>query len=284
MASACRPSAPDDNADVAMDDPVLNLPAVPRPSPPIDRATLLAAVAKAASATAAGQPADAGQRDLDGRQFELRIRFGCRGPAPDLARAWLGWSYDEEERTMRVRAAPTIASDEPLVEALAAGEVEAVEGFWIPRPWLLEPLCPARAAPAPEPAAPSAEPAALQSDGPDDAADESAPDESAVIEPVPKWPRIGIAQFFTATDPRTSRRDGRAYQSVRTLPQGQQPSPDGFVLVLSGRLRAIGSMGVIGCTARSPDAPPECIVSAQFDRVWIEHPETSDIVAEWRSG
>lgn len=287
MASACRPADSGDNAGAPEDEPVLNLPAVPRPAPPIDRATLLAAVARAASATAAGQAAPAGQRELDGRPFELRIRFGCRGPAPDLAKAWLGWSFDPDDRTMRVRAAPTIAADEPMVASLNAGEVEAVEGFWIPRPWLLEPVCPARAAVLPSNTSESTEPASAgdvrrpAANPREESPDEDAP--AAVVEPVPQWPRIGIAQFFTATDPRTGRRDGRAYQSVKTLPEGQQPSPQGFVLVLSGRLRAIGSMGVIGCAARSSDAPPECIVSAEFDKVWIEDPATRRTIAEWRS-
>ena len=288
MASACTPDGWGQNADVRDEEPVPNLPSVPRPAPPIDRATLLAAVARAASATAAGQAAPASQRELDGRPFELRIRFGCRGAAPDLSKAWLGWSYEAEDRTIRVRAAPTIAADDPMVASLAAGEVEAVEGFWIPRPWLLEPVCPASAAVLPSNPGDAAElegtaDTARPAEAPKAEPPAEAEAEAAAVEPVPQWPRIGIAQFFTATDPRTGRRDGRAYQSVRTLPEGQQPGSQGFVLVLSGRLRAVGSMGVIGCSARSPDAPPECVVSAEFDRVWIEDPATRREIAEWRS-
>lgn len=282
LASACAPGG-SGNADSNFgDESVLNLPVVPRPTPPMDRAALLAAVARAASAVAAGRAPDPAQRALDGRPFELRIRFGCKGPAPELAKAWLGWSYDPEDRTVRVRAAPTIAADDPLVASLASGEVEAVEGFWLPRPWLLEPVCPARpAADAPEAnmAAASAGNRPAADDEPDPAVQEG----GGAVEAVPQSPRVGVAQFFSETDARTGRRDGRAYESVRTLPKGQSPSESGFVLILSGRLRAIGSMGVIGCSARSSDAPPECVVSAEFDRVRIEEPESGREIAEWRS-
>jgi hypothetical protein len=55
----------------------------------------------------------------------------------------------------------------------------------------------------------------------------------------------------------------------------------GFTLVLSGRLKALPDRRVILCSARGPDSPPECVVSAEFDRVWIEHPATKEVVAQW---
>jgi hypothetical protein len=121
----------------------VNRPAVPRPQPPIDRAGLLFAVADAASAAAAGAEMPESVRALDGRQFEVRIRFGCGGPTTELSERWLGWSYDPEARRIRVRALPTISSDDPLVSRIGDEEFEAVEGFWIPRPWLQQPVCPA---------------------------------------------------------------------------------------------------------------------------------------------
>ena len=125
--------------------PPAELPAIPRPQPPIGRSALLAAVAEAASATAAGLPMPKRIASLDGKQFEFRIRFGCRGPSKDLQKAWLGWSFDPEERVLRVRAKPTISEQDPLIAEMAADQQEAVEGFWIPRPWLLQPVCPAMA-------------------------------------------------------------------------------------------------------------------------------------------
>ena len=280
----------------AADEPVLNLPSVPKPQPPIDRSSLLAAVTEAASATAAGTELPESIRSLDGRQFEIRIRFGCRGPAADLAERWLGWSFDPEARRIRVRAMPTISSDEPLVERIGDERIEAVEGFWIPRPWLLVPVCPAAAAvrrATPEEQEQAAEgqeqesqPAATNRTQEEpqsaEAADEPAVDR--VGEPLPAAPRIGIAQFFTREDPRSRRRNMRPYQAAHTLPEGQALSSQGYNLVLSGRLRALPDRGVIHCISRGADTPPECIVSAEFLRVWIEQPDTREIIAEWGSG
>lgn len=283
-AAACtvdRPEQPANDGDGA-GDPVVNLPVVPRPKPPLDRAGLLAAVARAASSSASGANDDGAQGRLDGRPFEVRIRFGCRGPSLDLDRGWLGWAYDEERRRLRVRARPTIAADEPLVAALAGDQFEAVEGFWIPRPWLLEASCPARAAivRAPdreEPGSDSSTSREAEESGESDPA-------AAVPDPEPRSPRIGLAQFFTETDPRTGRRRGRPFESITTLDEGQRPRSVGFTLVLSGRLRALPGIGVIACSAAGPDSPPECIVSADFDRVWIEEPGSGETVAEWATG
>jgi hypothetical protein len=155
MLCACQPEPSDPAALQDDEEPTLNLPAVPRPQPPLDRAAILAAVARAASAEAAGADHSQAQRALDGRQFEIRIRFGCKGPSSELREEWLGWSFDAKEGTLRVRAMPTLSAEEELVQTLGGDQFEAVEGFWMPRPWLLEAVCPA----TPEVSAASAEPA-----------------------------------------------------------------------------------------------------------------------------
>lgn len=266
-AAACgqQQAAPDSNA---AEQAATNQPAVPAPEPTIDRSALLAAVTQAASAAAAGQGVPESLRLLDGRQFELRIRFGCSGASTTLSGDSHGWSFDPQQRTLRVRARPTISKQEPMVAALAGEDVETVEGFWIPRPWLIEPMCPAGAA---FQASGSAEPATADAD-----------DEAA--QPGPAAPRIGIAQFFTSSDPRTRRRAMRPYEAVKTMEEGAPISSQGFDLVLSGRLRALPGRGVIACSARNADSPPECIVSAEFQRVWIEQPDTRLVIAEWGAG
>ena len=93
--------------------------------------------------------------------------------------------------------------------------------------------------------------------------------------------RVGIAHFFTETDSRVGRRDRRAYEATKVLPEGGQPSRSGYDLVLSGRLEPVAGGKIINCRVRAPNSPPECIVSAQFDRVRIETPGTKEIVAEW---
>ncbi len=285
-AAACQQGndAPEQN-DV--DQAAAPAPVIPRPQPPIDRAGLLTAVAQAASAAAAGTEVPEAIGSLDGRQFEVRIRFGCRGPAKDFEQSWLGWSYDSEKRTLRVRAKPTISKEDPLVAGIAGDSFESVEGFWVPRPWLLQATCPAAAALTPRPAAgDEGEETAT------DSAKESSPAETRQVaeateakgEPVPTAPRIGIAQFFTSQDPRTRRRDSRPYSTVKTLPEGTPVASQGFNLVLSGRLRALPGRGVIECVGKGADTPPECVVSAEFLHVWIERPDSGEVIAEWGSG
>jgi hypothetical protein len=280
-AAACQRDAPTENVDSADGEPALNQPMVPRPQPPLDRAALFAAVAQAASAEASGTEDSEAQRTLDGRQFELRIRFGCKGPSPDLRQAWLGWVRDADSGTLRVRAKPTLEADDELVRELGGDDFEAVEGFWIPRAWLLEPACPVGAAVLPS----------GQKDGGETKSDDkkagsktsTAADEKPA-DPVPNWPRIGIAHFFTETEPRTVRRSTRPYEAVKTIDPKQPLGSQGFNLVLSGRLQALPDGRVIACVAKSPDNAPECVVSAQFDRVRIEQPENGEIIAEWGGG
>ena len=286
--AACVPGEPGNEAGNGdSEEPALNLPSVPMLPPPLDRPGLLAAVAEAASATASGLDDRQMQRALDGRQFELRIRFGCRGPREDLRSYSLSWSHDPQSGTLRVRALPTLSAENPIVAELGGGAFEAVEGFWVPRPWLLEPVCP-RAAALIQPAAPTAGTEAAASTDPPADAQSAEPDQQsddpAAARTVPVGPKVGIAQFFTPTDPRTQRRDNRAYESVTNVKPGQPLRSQGFNLVLSGRLRALPGRSVINCTARGPEAPPDCVVSADFDRVWIERPDTEEILAEWGSG
>ncbi len=271
------------NQENAVEEPAPDLPAAPVPRS-LDRAAILAAVARAASANASGANDVEEQRALDGRQFELRIRFGCKGPSSRLRDEWLGWSFDSDSGTLRVRAKPTLGAGEELLSDLGADQFEAVEGFWIPRPWLLNPVCPAAAAVSSPPAAPAAGQAAQSQPSGKTSTPEPASATVGAAEPLPKWPRIGIAQFFTEDDARTGRRSMRPYEAVKTLDAERPISSQGFNLVLSGRLKALPGGRVIACAAKGAESPPECVVSADFDRVWIENPDTRDLVAEWGGG
>ena len=226
---------------------------------------MLQAVGLARSAAAAGADDSQAQRALDGKQFELRIRFGCAGAAAKLDDTTLGWTYNADKRVLRITATPTLTRDDPLITQLNAKEVEAVEGFWLARPWLLQATCPA---PPVAPAAP------LEKDMPQP--------QSASREPVEG--RVGIAQFFTAADPRTTRRDHRPYAATRTLDAGTtQVGATGFDLVLEGRLRPGPGGRAILCRSTAMDRPPDCIVSARIDRVRFEQPNTGETIAEWGS-
>ena len=171
-------------------------------------------------------------------------------------------------------ATPDLTDDDPRIADMAPAGVEAIEGFWLARPWLLADGCPA----APAPSAP-ADPARV---GDDPGGTQAAP----VTAPQAMQPsnyRIGVARFFTQADPRSARRGERAYQATKVLGEGQRPSSEGYNLVLSGRLRQVPGGRVIACRVTAVDRPPECVVSAEFDRVWIENPGGGEILAEWTS-
>jgi hypothetical protein len=274
---ACQQVSSDENASRAApkneQDRAFELPDVARPAPPLDRAALLSAVAVAASAAASGSDVLERQRHLDGAIFQLRIRFGCKGPSNALRSETLGWDFDETKRRVRVRAMPTIDIGDERIRTLGASGFEAVEGFWIPHPWMLEASCPVAAGAAPSEDSPEKE-ASVKGEGDLPTNAPSAPREVG--------PHIGIAQFFSATDSRTQRRHSRAYDASKILPANEAISSSGWNLVLSGRLKSLGARGVIPCsTAKGPDRPPDCVISADFDSVWIENPETGEHLAEW---
>lgn len=260
--------------NVAVQPPKNAARAVPLPQPPMDRAALLELVAKARSAAAAGVDDHEAQQPLDGKEFEFRIRFGCAGPSTKAKdKAPFGWSFDPKSAVLRVHAAPTLSSDDPAVAALGIEEVENVEGFWLPRPWLLQATCPA-AAPPPAPVDEQSNTKAI----PERSAGHSA------SQPLPgPVLKVGIGQFFTASDPRTTRRDERPYQAVKKLDPGASVGTQGFDLVLSGRLRALPDGRVIHCNTNGPDVPPDCVAAALFDHVWIEDAATKLRIADWGS-
>lgn len=277
--AGCRQPASEDNAVNEQNRVATPPPLIPLPEPPLDRAALLGAIAKAASAHATGANDTEAQRLLDGKPFELRIRFGCRGPSNDLPSEQFGWSYDRKKATLRVRATPTISQQDEVAARIGGEAFEAIEGFWLARPWLLEAACPATAAvkPAPPPPATAAAPAKPAADAAED------PDEPAAAPPS-ILPKLGIAQFFTSTDSRTRQRSMRPYEAVKTLESNEPVGSQGFDLVLSGRLQALPDKRIIACVTSGADLPPSCIVSVDFDRVRIERADNREMVAEWGSG
>ena len=269
---SCRPGERDESVNNAADPVVSREPAKPLIEAPRDRGSLLIAMTRAASAAALGLNDTDAQRSLAGDRFEFRLRFGCPRPAGEQAADGpFSVRFDEAERRLRLSATPTVSADDPPVAAVAGEQVEAVEGFWIDRPWILAAGCAVEPA-APEPAEPDSAPADKESDNAVEADSEAA---------APVLPRSAIVQFLTDNDPRTDRRGERPYAATKTLPVGEAPSRQGYDLVISGRLRALADGRVIACTVTSPDLPPTCLVSALFGRVRIEHPGTGEILAEW---
>ncbi len=245
---------------------------LPIPDPVLDRAALMGAVAEAASAFGAGADDREAQSALDGRRFTINLRFGCGGPAPASGAEPLLWRV-RSDTSLEIRATPDLSLDSPalagiLPEAAEATDsetqtVEAVEGFWIARPWLLTDRCPA----------PNPRTAALG---------------------VPPERSVGIAQYYTSEESRVERRGGRAYISTVALqPDGgeagnaadaaDQALPrEGLFLSIEGRLRRWPDGKVIRCSATAVSARPACVISIKMDRVAFTRPASGDVIDEWR--
>lgn len=232
--------------------------AIPAPEQPLDRERLLLAVAQARSAYAAGADDRAAQAELDGDRFELRIRFGCGAP-PAAPAGNPSVRHDAAARTVELSASADLDLSDSVVAATAGDGIEAVEGIWLTRPWLLQAACPRAAS--------------------------SSPDEHAREAPAQGPHEIGIAQFFTPDDSRVGRRGQRSYRHVVRFQEGQDPArPQGYDLVLTGRLRAGPAGRVIRCAAPRSSAMPACLIAAEFEEVRMEDAERREVLARWRRG
>ena len=224
------------------------------PAPVLDRAGLLEATDIAASAFAAGR--EVGGASLAGRRFVVRQAFGCGEPdeAAETAAdglATVAWAKDR--RTLKFSLAPADWLQSGLIGRDDSG-LEAVEGFWLERPWLRTEACPA--------IAPGASPSS-----------QASPQTS------------GLAAVFKPNGARTGRRNGRAYEFTLRGEDGQPPAPSaqGYRLVLEGRMTTFADGRAIHCRTAAPDQRPVCIGAAQFDRVAFEDAD-GQMLSEWRDG
>lgn len=237
------------------------------PPSTLGRGDLLQALDAAASDYAAGRAATA--EDIAGRRFSLRQAFGCGGPTPDAAPGLGRWTWSRDKRAIELSFAPADWASAPAF--IDTSEVwEAVEGFWIARPWMRDAGCPAPQTPT----APDQQTEAESASGPQPEMPEPAERQVA-----------GLAAVFARGGSRVGRRDGKPFVfSLRG--EGDSP-PDaavgGYRLVLEGRFVAFPEGRAIRCTARSPDIRPACVAAAEVDRVAFEDAD-GKLLREWRPG
>lgn len=247
---------------------------LPTVQPPLGRADLLAAAALAADAyaTARGTPEEV--TALAGRAFELRLPIGCPGASPAADETV---AYDVEEEALRVRKEPVRWSANEWLprpaengDGTAAAEVEAVEGFVVPFPWLLSEICPARPA--------SAAPVA-----PIDQAKAPAVASAPLVAPPPvaaSGRRLALGEFFLPGGSRVGRRDGEAYRAVERIAPDALNIGQGLRLRLRGRVARSPAGPTILC--RGPaTSPPDCLFSVRFDQVAFENPVDGATLATW---
>ncbi|HVI32612.1 hypothetical protein [Phenylobacterium sp.] len=246
-------------------------PAAPAPTPlappPLGRAELVAAARAAAAAYAAGAPAPEAEAALAGRAFRVRLPFGCLGVSPAVEPA--AWRYDEARGTLTLTARAVDWTGAALARGLPGAEtVEAVEGFWIPRPWLEGETCPSLPVPPPAPATSPAKAAPKA----------AAPPPAAPPPPSPQT--VGLAEVFREGGSRVFRRGERPYQVVE---KAEPPTgPHVYHLVLEGRVVAGEDGRAVRCRAETADRRPVCVVTVEFDRVAFEDPAGGEVLGEWR--
>ena len=183
------------------------------------------------------------------------------------------YRYDAERGTLQLSAAPEIWTDAEWARALAGvGNVEAIEGFWFRRPWLRTENCPVVPPPPADAAAPAGEDVAGEA--------ETQQAEAPPVALPPSPETLGVARVFEAGGSRLLRRGGRPYEVTRRTEPAEAPGPQGFRLVLQGRLSAASDP--IRCRSDSPDRRPICLLLVEFDRVAFEDP-AGKTLAEWRA-
>lgn len=247
-APAPAPSAPPASAATPLPAPVKAAP------PPLGRTDLiLEAEARAAEISPNASPSALAKDPLVDRRFRLRIPFGCDGPQIGAGTSQAYYEVDANRRTVKLLARPADLADHPLVtQSPDAAEIEALETFWIPRPWTRSDACPPRGD-RPAPATPTP----------------------------PSPPTLGVAAVFEPEGSRLVRRGGRPYELVRKAPEDAPlPLTSAYALVMEGRLTSFPSGGVIRCWSESANHRPVCVYAVVLDRVAFETADGAPL-AEW---
>jgi hypothetical protein len=224
----------------------------------LGRADLIALAAAAADAAAAGREPGAEVAQADGRRFELRLPFGCDGPVGEDAAAPMRWRYDPKAQALRISVAPVVWTAQDWWPAEGAVGAEAIEGFWVARPWTSSEACP-------------------------DAGDRPA---AAGTEPVTlPGQTLALGQIFLVEGPRGGRRDGKPYEAVVPIKEGDLKAEAGFRLRISGRIARSGNLGPVRCRQPAgPEQRPICLVSAVIDEVAVENSASGATLATWSLG
>jgi len=232
----------------------------------LSRSDIIAIANAAADASSSGSQLSESASAAEGSRFEVDLPFGCDGPAVEDSREAFQWRYDAKSSSLRVSVVPAVfeASEwlgEPSSDVgnamPTATRGEALEGFWIARPWSSRGTC--------ESGGSTAIPLGID----------------AVTLP---GQTLGLAEIFTEEGSRSARRGGKPYESVRRMDATDLKIDQGLRVRLSGRIARFPNGSTVRC--RQPagkDQRPVCIVAVSFDDVAIENPSTKETIATWPS-
>jgi hypothetical protein len=224
----------------------------------LGRADLIALAATAADALAAGRDPGPEITEAAGRRFELRLPFGCNGPAGDESAVGMRWRYDTEAQALRIHVRPVAWTAQDWWPQDADNQVEAIEGFWIERPWTSSEACPDG---GDRPAAAGTEPVTLPGQ------------------------TLAVGQIFYAEGARSGRRDGEPYEAVVRIAEEELAAADGLRFRIRGRIARAGGVGPVRC--RQPagaEQRPICLVSVVIDDVAVENAAGDRTLATWSLG
>lgn len=243
----------------------IEVPALPPPL--VGRADLLEELDLARAAYAAGQ-ANVGET-LAGRRFAIRQVFGCQGAShAGETGADLGVARSKSGRqqgTVDISLTPADWSAAPVL-AQAEAEWEAVEGYWLTRPWLRSEGCPAQPAIATQ----------LVNGHANTALD-------STMGVNPPFQTSGLAAVYAQGSSRLGRRDGKAFTlTLRGDPPTSSPQ-NGYRMVIEGRFSAFPDGRSIHCHSPTIDQTPVCVAAANIDRVAFEDAD-GKLLKEWRLG
>lgn len=223
----------------------------------LGRADIIALASQAADEASAPEPRPQPGSPLIGRRFEIALPFGCQGPAAEGSVAALRWAHDPDEGVLRISAAPTRWPVEEWQRALGldVSAVEAIEGFWLARPWSSSEACPARSDTT---VVAGAEPVTLPGQ------------------------TLGLARTLTTSEARQPQRDGRPYQAVVRKAAAELRAEQGFRLRLVGRVGRFPNGRPAACTQPAgSDQRPICLVAMSLDTLAVENPATGEVIATW---
>ncbi|KQN26505.1 hypothetical protein ASE86_10410 [Sphingomonas sp. Leaf33] len=223
-------------------------------SRPLSRADLLGLAAAAADAQASGGTVPKAVRDAAGRPFDLVLPFGCAGPGDSLSGLPMGWRYDDGSQALKVTASPIAWRAEEWQASSTMGD--ALEGFWIARPWSTAESCP----PQGRQAMPTG------------------------VDPITlPGQTVAIARPVTKDESGREMRAPRSYDIVRRVPRDRLDTSQGFRLRIIGRVEASpGGVAPITCVQPAGiEQRPICRINTRIDEVRIENAATSDVLGAW---
>lgn len=244
-------------------------------TPALNRAEMIAALARAASGYAAG---DMPQEVLAGRRFVVRLPFGCQGTTetPDRP-GFASWSRTADGLGIELRLSPADWLAQSPVEGTDLAQAWAnADGVWITRSWLSLDTCP------PRPPAIETRPLTPADDDAQDAPVEPPP----VVLPYASPQTAGLVLYSPVDGSRIGRRGGQPYVHLIRAEADQpvQPSPRGWRVVVEGRVGAFPDGRSVRCSAPGRDARPVCIAAVQVDKLSFEDGSTGRQITEWRPG